>query len=759
MFEHLGSAAPPARVGATGPAGAPGRDGALDEVFDEGSDADEEALDRLAAMVPGAQLADVVERFLSPLLGPAPAGDSPSDSGDLDEGECFRLFGPGGEGALVERVLDPGERALLEAADRLQVGPGGEMAAEALADLGARALSEVVAACRRLASWAHWAEALASACLARTPELRTGPAPRGPQDDAPRFVTPQENRFTVSSEIACRLGVSRSRAERLLDRGEAMLSGVLAPTEALHRVGLIDEAKAAVIAGRLTGVSTQTARAVQTEVLPRAPHRTHAQLARDLDRSLTALDPDGARGRRRRNTAQRHVSRPRPAGEGVSEMRLLMPTADAFLVDATLDAVAASARAAGDERTPAQLRADALVGMTLGALRTCQRDACRRAPDFAAASDGSGAGAASAVVDAAGAAGAADAAAPVADADRRLMPDGVPLEGMLTALSDLVGSSSPWWTPSGSAPVFPPPGLQVLVDVTVPLDHLVQVLEDEPPGSDPQAPDPPPGAPPGRGPDSGAGAEGPPGCGPSTHRSPDSGPARCEAVLTMGGRSAPIPGVAARALAAGGTWRRLVIDPLSGAVLDVGRRRYRPPAALADLVRARDRACTHPGCEIPARRCDIDHLRPWARGGTTSLDNLTVLCEAHHRLKHTPGWSLVRLDDGALLWRTPSGARYRREADGTILRLPRRIGPRSLVDPGGPVPADLAAAVTGPVLERLERGLAQAAPRAGAGEGAPRLETRGPRPGRSPGAFEAVPYPAALHELGLTALLDAVVPF
>ena len=194
-----------------------------------------------------------------------------------------------------------------------------------------------------------------------------------------------------------------------------------------------------------------------------------------------------------------------------------MPTADAFLVDATLDAVAASARAAGDERTPAQLRADALVGMTLGALRTCQRDACRRAPErseppggtraaIAPASPGAapdsatapgdpGAGAASAVVDAADAAGTA-AAATVADADRRLMPDGVPLEGMLTALSDLVGSSSPWWTPSGSAPVFPPPGLQVLVDVTVPLDHLVQVLEDEPPGSEPHVPDPPPGAPP-----------------------------------------------------------------------------------------------------------------------------------------------------------------------------------------------------------------------------------------------------------------------
>ena len=747
MFEHRGSAAPPARVGATGPAGAPGRDGVLDEGFGEDPDADEEVLDRLAAMAPGAQLADVVERFLSPLLGPAPAGDSPSDCGDPDEGECFRLFGPGGEGALVERVLDPGERALLEAADRLQVGPGGEMAAEALAGLGARALSEVVAACRRLASWAHWAEALASACLARTPELRTGPAPRGPQDEAPRFVTPQENRFTVSSEIACRLGVSRSRAERLLERGEAMLSGALAPTEALHRVGLIDEAKAAVIANRLTGASTETARAVQTEVLPRAPHRTHAQLARDLDRSLTALDPDGARGRRRRNTAGRHVSRPRPAGEGVSEMRMLMPTADAFLVDATLDAVAASARAAGDERTPAQLRADALVGMTLSTLRTCQRDACRRAPGPAAAPTGSTAGGSAPI-----GAVAAPASAPVtATADNRLMPDGVPLEGMLTALSDLVGSSSPWWTPSGSAPVFPPPGLQVLVDVTVPLDHLVQVLEDEPPGSDPHAPDPPPGAPPGRGPDSGAGAEGPPGCGPSAHRSPDPGPARCEAVLTMGGRSAPIPGVAARALAVGGTWRRLVTDPLSGAVLDIGRRRYRPPAALADLVRARDRACTHPGCEVSARRCDLDHIRPWAAGGTTSLTNLTSLCQAHHRLKHTPGWSLSRADDGSLVWRTPSGARYRREADGTILRLPRRVGPRHLIEPGGPVPDRLAAAVTGAVLDRLERGLADAAPAA--------LTTRGPRPGQQPGAFETRPYPRALHALGLAALLDEVPAF
>lgn len=49
----------------------------------------------------------------------------------------------------------------------------------------------------------------------------------------------------------------------------------------------------------------------------------------------------------------------------------------------------------------------------------------------------------------------------------------------------------------------------------------------------------------------------------------------------------PIPADLARALAAGGVWQRLVTDPLSGTLLDVGRTRYRPPVAMADHVRAR----------------------------------------------------------------------------------------------------------------------------------------------------------------------------
>ena len=69
----------------------------------------------------------------------------------------------------------------------------------------------------------------------------------------------------------------------------------------------------------------------------------------------------------------------------------------------------------------------------------------------------------------------------------------------------------------------------------------------------------------------------------------------------------PVPAEQARALAAGGLWRRLVTDPLTGAVLDVGRRRYRPPAGLAEHVMARDGSCVAPGCCVPSHRCDLDH--------------------------------------------------------------------------------------------------------------------------------------------------------
>jgi hypothetical protein len=120
----------------------------------------------------------------------------------------------------------------------------------------------------------------------------------------------------------------------------------------------------------------------------------------------------------------------------------------------------------------------------------------------------------------------------------------------------------------------------------------------------------------------------------------------------------PITADAARAVAADAVWRRIVTDPLTGTVIDVGRTTYRPPTALADLVRARDGTCRFPGCRRSAAGCELDHLVPFP-DGPTSAGNLADECSRHHHLKHDTDWHVVALPDGALEWTSPTGATYR----------------------------------------------------------------------------------------------------
>lgn len=121
-----------------------------------------------------------------------------------------------------------------------------------------------------------------------------------------------------------------------------------------------------------------------------------------------------------------------------------------------------------------------------------------------------------------------------------------------------------------------------------------------------------------------------------------------------------IPAGVAREIAAdpSSTWQRLLTDPATGQLLEVGRTRYRPPASLDDYVRARDRHCRVPGCRRPARHCDVDHNHDWAEGGETNADLLCTLCRRHHRLKDAPGWNFD-LVDGELIITTPAGRSHR----------------------------------------------------------------------------------------------------
>jgi hypothetical protein len=121
----------------------------------------------------------------------------------------------------------------------------------------------------------------------------------------------------------------------------------------------------------------------------------------------------------------------------------------------------------------------------------------------------------------------------------------------------------------------------------------------------------------------------------------------------------PIPAAMARTIAGDltGTWRRLLTDP-AGTLIDSSCT-YRPPASLAEFVRARDRTCRFPGCHRPARRTELDHQQAWEPGGLTTAENLECLCSRHHHLKHEGGWRVTGNPAGELIWTSPTGHVYR----------------------------------------------------------------------------------------------------
>ena len=134
------------------------------------------------------------------------------------------------------------------------------------------------------------------------------------------------------------------------------------------------------------------------------------------------------------------------------------------------------------------------------------------------------------------------------------------------------------------------------------------------------------------------------------------------------------------------TARRLACDAAKvemrhgpdGEILDVGRRTRTISPALRRALAARDGRCRFPGCQN--RRCDAHHVRHWADGGETALDNLVLLCRRHHRAVHEEGFRITLDAAGDVHFTRPDGRAF----------------------PAAPPPPPWTGAALAPVTERLD---------------------------------------------------------
>ena len=88
------------------------------------------------------------------------------------------------------------------------------------------------------------------------------------------------------------------------------------------------------------------------------------------------------------------------------------------------------------------------------------------------------------------------------------------------------------------------------------------------------------------------------------------------------------------------------IQDAKGNLLNYERRQRIVPARLLRALKLRDHnRCRFPGC-AHQRYLEAHHVEHWIDGGETRLDNLVLLCSAHHRLLHHRAFRIVAEDDG-----------------------------------------------------------------------------------------------------------------
>ncbi len=107
--------------------------------------------------------------------------------------------------------------------------------------------------------------------------------------------------------------------------------------------------------------------------------------------------------------------------------------------------------------------------------------------------------------------------------------------------------------------------------------------------------------------------------------------------------------------------------------LDVGTEQRFVNRYIRRALNKRDKGCVV--CKAPPWMCHAHHIIHWANGGPTSLQNLALLCAAHHRAVHNGQWAITITTEGVHVTR-PSWADPPPVTDpATIAALIDRVTP------------------------------------------------------------------------------------
>ncbi|MGB3673421.1 MAG: HNH endonuclease signature motif containing protein [Candidatus Nanopelagicales bacterium] len=67
---------------------------------------------------------------------------------------------------------------------------------------------------------------------------------------------------------------------------------------------------------------------------------------------------------------------------------------------------------------------------------------------------------------------------------------------------------------------------------------------------------------------------------------------------------------------------------------------------MRKALEVRDGGCVFPFCDRPPSWSHAHHIKHWADGGTTSLDNAALLCSRHHHVVHSQDYRVFIGPDG-----------------------------------------------------------------------------------------------------------------